>query len=170
MTGFLDQLSRPRLLAAFVLLACVAVLGTAYISQYVFHYDPCVLCLYQRKPWWVAIALSGLAVVIAGRNRAAARKILALTILVFTVGAGIAFYHVGVEQQWWQGTAACGDTTLPAPGDIEALKAYLANRNIVRCDVPTWTLFGLSMTTYNLIASLGMAVVTGALLRRGRRA
>ncbi len=158
-------LSQTRLLAVFLLMASAAVLGTAYISQYVFHYDPCVLCLYQRKPWWAVIVLSFGAVLLATRQPRLARGLVALCAAAFTVGAGIALYHLGVEQQWWTGTQACGDTTLPAAGDIEAMKAYLANRNIVRCDVPTWKLFGLSMTAYNLMASSVLGLFTVVMLR-----
>jgi disulfide bond formation protein DsbB len=165
MKQYLCRLSSPRILAAFVLGVSAVALGTAYISQYVFHYDPCVLCLYQRKPWWAVIVLAGLALFLAGRRPAWARRILWLCAVAFAVGSGIALYHTGVEQQWWAGTQACGDTTLPPAGDIEALKAYLANRNIVRCDVPTWKVFGLSMTVYNLIASATMAVFTACMLR-----
>ena len=141
----------------------------AYVSQYVFLYDPCILCLYQRKPYFAVIALALGAAMIATRFPQLARRLLAGCVATFAVGAGIAFYHTGVEQSWWQGTAACGDATLPSAGDIEALRAYLEAKRITRCDVPSWTLFGLSMTVYNLILSLGLTAFSAAMLWMGRK-
>ena len=47
---------------AAVLAASVAVLGTALLSQYWGGLAPCELCLLQRWPWAVAIAISLIAV------------------------------------------------------------------------------------------------------------
>ena len=168
MTQLILTFSRTRPLAALLLLAAVAILATAYISQYVFHYDPCILCLYQRKPYFVVIALSLLALLLDGRKPCWARGALYGCAAAFAVGIGLAFYHTGIEQTWWAGTQACGDATLPVAGDIDALRAYLETKRVTRCDVPTWKLFGLSMTVYNLIASTGLFAVTAGLLWLGR--
>lgn len=159
--------AQTRPLAALLLLASLAILGTAYISQYVFHYDPCVLCLYQRKPYFAVIALSLLALGLATTKPHYARLCLWGCAAAFGVGIGLSFYHTGVEQTWWEGTAACGGGTLPV-GDVEALRAYLENKRVTRCDVPTWKLFGLSMTVYNLMASSVLFVFTTAMLWIGR--
>ncbi len=159
---------QTRPLAAFLMLVSAAILATAYISQYVYHYDPCILCLYQRKPYFVVIGLSLLALLLAGKKPCIARWLLVGCAAAFAVGMGIAFYHTGVEQTWWQGTAACGDGGLPTTNDIEALRAYLENKRITRCDVPTWKLFGLSMTVYNLIASTILLGFTTLMLWLGR--
>ena len=54
------------------------------------------------------------------------------------------------------------------PADIEALRAYLENKKVTRCDVPTWKLFGLSMTVYNLIASTALFGFSALMLWLGR--
>jgi disulfide bond formation protein DsbB len=42
------------------------------------------------------------------------------------------------------------------------------NAPVIRCDVPAWTLFGISMAGYNCIGSLTAAAVIAVLARRGR--
>ncbi|GIR54019.1 MAG: hypothetical protein CM15mP62_14900 [Rhodospirillaceae bacterium] len=72
--------------------------------------------------------------------------ILALTSLV---GAGIALFHVGVEQQLWSGTQGCGSNIEAT--SVEAFRLKLLQQPIVRCDEIAWSLFGVSMAGYNLI-------------------
>ena len=96
------------------------------------------------------------------------RAILLLAALAFAVDAGIAAFHVGVEQGWWQGTAECG-STLDLTLSPEELKNQLMNQPLVRCDEVTWSLFGISMAGYNFLYALALAVATLWFALRGRR-
>lgn len=169
MKQLIDTFTATRPLALLLGAASIGILAFAYVSQYVFHYDPCPLCLWQRKPYFAVIALVALAALLAAQRPALARWLVAACGLAFAVGAGIALFHTGVEYGWWKGLEACGDSALPVAGDIEALRAYLQNRNVVRCDVPIWRLFGLSMTVYNLMTSVVLAGFTFAMWWRGRK-
>ncbi|MDJ0949460.1 MAG: disulfide bond formation protein B [Alphaproteobacteria bacterium] len=152
-----------RTVPAVILAASIAVLGTAFAFQYIGGLQPCVLCIWQRWPYVVTIALAALALALAGR-RAAGWAILASG-LVFLAGAGIAGFHVGVEQHWWEGTAGCtGAIDLDASAE-ELGKALLA-APVVRCDEVPWSVFGISMAGYNLILSLALAAGS---LYAGRR-
>ncbi len=70
--------------------------------------------------------------------------------------AALAFYHVGVEQHWFAGPSAC-TAAAGTPTTLEALKAQLLHQQPVRCDEPAWSLFGISLAGWNLLASLAMA-------------
>ena len=94
-----------RYLPAAILAASLTALGSAFAAQYVWGLEPCILCLYQRIPYGLA-ALLGLAGLFAPPGARA--WIGAGAGLVFVIGAGIAAYHVGVEQHWWQSTTSCG--------------------------------------------------------------
>jgi disulfide bond formation protein DsbB len=83
-------------------------------------------------------------------------------------GTGIAVFHVGVEQHWWQGTAECG-STLGAASSIEDMRRMLLAQPVVRCDEVAWSLFGISMAGYNALISLGLAAFALAALRQGLR-
>jgi disulfide bond formation protein DsbB len=138
---------------AFVLLASAIVLGTALASQYLGGLMPCELCLAERWPWAAAIVSAFVAMVIG--NRPALPWVAALLALVFAASSALAFYHVGVEQHWFAGPAAC---TAPAsPADtVAALEAQLLHQQPVPCDQPAWSLFGVSLAGWNLVASFIM--------------
>jgi disulfide bond formation protein DsbB len=149
----------PARAVSLVLAASIAVLGAALLSQYVGGLRPCVLCLYQRVPYVLTIVLSGLALAafLAGRLRpVVARWVLGACAAVFLVGAGIAAYHVGVEQGWWAGTASCTGPDLNTM-TLEQLREHLLAAPIVRCDEVAWSLFGISMAGYNVLTSLALA-------------
>jgi disulfide bond formation protein DsbB len=107
----------------------------------------------ERWPWWAAIAISAAAWLAGGRLALVPPAI--LLALVFLTGAGIAFYHVGVEQHWFQGPTAC--TAGGAAADsVDALRAQLMGRQPVMCDQVQWSLFGISLAGWNFLASLAM--------------
>ena len=149
----------------FVLAASVAILGAALVSQYWGGLAPCELCLKERWPWAAAIAVGAVAT-LSGSRRALPRVALVLT-AVFAVGSAFAFYHVGVERHWFAGPSAC---TAPAgtPDTIEALKAQLLHQLPVRCDQPAWSLWGISLAGWNLVASLAMAGISFAVFWQSR--
>lgn len=148
--------SDPRFAPGFVLLSSIAALGSAFAFQYLGGLAPCVLCIYQRYPYGVTIALSLTALALARRPEGAgmARVVIYLCAAVFAVGAAIAVFHVGVEQHWWQGTPECGAT---GGGTLEQLEESLRHGPVVRCDRPAWSLAGISMAGYNAIVSLLLA-------------
>jgi disulfide bond formation protein DsbB len=156
----MNQSLRPfssRQAAALVLAASILVVGTAVASQYIGGLEPCILCYYQRYPWYAVIAVAILAVLLPGKTRAA---LLWLCALLFVLGTGIAFYHVGVEHKVFAGPAACGSVMITGQS-VDALRAQLVGRPVVRCDQAAWTLFGVSMAGYNLLASAAMALLSG---------
>ena len=134
-------------------LACCLVLATAYAFEYLANLQPCVLCIYQRIPYAVAIGLMLLAIIL--RKHSQANLILFIVAsLVFAVGSAIAIFHIGVEQQLWQGTPECGNFINTA--SVEALRKQLLAQPIVRCDEVAWSLFGISMAGYNFLISTSL--------------
>ena len=94
--------------ARVVLIASIVALAAAYGSQIFGGLAPCVLCLYQRVPYAIVIGLGLVALALEYQGREdLARNVLPTTGLAFLIGSGIAGFHVGVEQHWWQGTEAC---------------------------------------------------------------
>ena len=151
-----------RAFAGFVLIASALVLGTALLSQYWGGLVPCELCLLQRWPWAAAIVISLVLVLVGERARL---DWVALVLgLVFATSVVFAFYHVGVEQHWFAGPSAC----TAAPGGattLEQMKQQILGTAPVLCDRPAWTLFGVSLAGWNLLASLIMTgCCVGALL------
>jgi disulfide bond formation protein DsbB len=146
-------------------LVSAAVVGTALLSQYVGGLAPCELCLYERWPYY-GVAAVALAAAVIG-SRMASRMALVGAVLAFLAGAGLAFYHVGVEQHWFAGPAACTAGNAGPPANFEEYKRRLMQQQVVACDQPQWTLFGVSLAGFNLLASLFLAVGSLAALRPG---
>jgi len=147
-----------RAFAGFVLMASAIVLGAALLSQYWGGLAPCELCLLQRWPWTAAIAVS-LVALIAG-NRAALPWVALALATAFALGVAVAFYHVGVEQHWFAGPSACTASSGGAM-TLEDMKRQILGTAPVLCDRVQWSLLGVSMAGWNLLASL---VMTGCCL------
>jgi len=161
-----------RAFTTFVLAASAVVLGAALLSQYWGGLAPCELCLLQRWPWGVAIVISFVATMVG--SRPALPWVTALLAAVFAVSVAFAFYHVGVERHWFAGPSACSGAATAAD-TVEALKAQILRQQPVRCDEAAWSLWGVSLAGWNLLASavmLGCCLVTfaqaGRPLRRTR--
>jgi disulfide bond formation protein DsbB len=154
----------PRLWPAVIFLASGSMLAIAWGFQLIGGLQPCILCLYQRWPYWIVLAIAALAILAArqiGPRGLAGFAILCA--LVFLAGAAVAGFHVGVEQGWWQGLAACGGAVNDANLSIDELREKLFATPIVRCDEVAWSLFGISMAGWNFLASLVFAAAsTGA--------
>jgi disulfide bond formation protein DsbB len=159
----------PRRYPFFVLAASAVVLGGALISQYWGGLAPCELCLMQRWPWVAAIAIALIAIMVGGESLL---SWLALVLTaVFAVGCALAFYHVGVERHWFAGPSACTGAATAAD-TVETLKARILGQMPVRCDEPAWSLWGISLAGWNLLASLMMGGACCAVfwrLRASRR-
>lgn len=142
-----------RAFPAFVLAASAIVLGGALLSQYWGGLAPCELCLLQRWPWAVAIVISFVAIMVG--SRPALPWVALLLAVVFAIGSALAFYHVGVERRWFAGPGACSGAATAAD-TLEALKAQILRQQPVRCDEVAWSLWGISLAGWNLLASLVM--------------
>lgn len=136
--------------------SALTALATAWTSQYGFSLYPCELCLFQRLPYIGVVSLSALAVmpVVDPRARQLASFICGL---LFFATASIAFFHVGVEQGWWQSTCA------PTGGQsfsIDDIRSALLQPGQPACNDIQFTLFGLSMAGYNMITGIVFAAAS----------
>ena len=148
----------PRATAPIVLCASLAAVGAAFFFQYVMGLQPCPLCHYQRLPYAAAILLSALAVLPPVNERWAA-YLVALCGLAFASGTGIAFYHVGVEQGWFEGLAVCAGGGRSDAASVEELMAEIMDTEPVSCSEIPWSLFGVSMAGYNVVCSAGLTAL-----------
>ncbi|WP_073125972.1 disulfide bond formation protein B [Palleronia salina] len=133
-------------------LGSAALLGGAYIFQ-ALGYAPCQMCLWQRWPHMVAIALGVSALFLARLPVAIAGALAALTTALIGV------YHTGVERDWWEGPSSCsggGDITGLTGADL--LSTDVLDK-VVMCDEVSWALFGLSMPSWNALFSFLLAAI-----------
>jgi disulfide bond formation protein DsbB len=148
-------MTAARRLPLLLLIASLAIVGGAWAFQLWGGLAPCELCLYQRWPYYAVIAGSVVALV-PGRGSVTG-ALLWLAAITFVIGAGLAFYHVGVEQHWFAGPSACTGAG-PAASAADLERRLLAQQPVA-CDQPQWSLFGVTLAGWNLVASLVLAVL-----------
>ncbi len=117
------------------------------------------MCIWQRWPHAIVIAV-GLVAYATGH-----RGPMLLCALIMLTGAGIGFFHAGVEQGWWEGPSTCTAGSIQGL-TTEQLLEQIQNAPLVRCDDIAWSLLGLSMAAWNGVLSLGLAVLWGLGARR----
>jgi len=142
-------LTYRRSLMLLAALGSAALLLGAFGFQYLGGLAPCAMCLWQRWPHAVAVALGAVGLALPHALVAWAG---AATMLTST---GLALLHTGVERGWWVLNLACtgGGEDLGAM-DVTALLDPTQGSGIVLCTEVPWSLLGLSMASWNGIASL----------------
>ena len=158
----------PWAFPLLILLACAFFLSVALVSQYVGGHHPCTLCIAQRTSYVVATVVSGAAIVIGRDPRRYVERAMLLGVcgLAFLYGSATAFEHVGVEQAWWPGNILCTGsmTGFQVSPDTQNMPVNpLFNVPDVTCAEGTWVLFGFSMATYNMVANLGLMILSAFL-------
>ncbi|MEP1963004.1 disulfide bond formation protein B [Tateyamaria sp.] len=141
-------LTRQNLIA-IATLGSALLLGGAFVFQ-TLGYAPCKMCIWQRYPHAIAIAIGVIAYVVPLRALALLGAMAALAT------AAIGGFHVGVEQGWWQGPTSCSSAPVDTM-DPNALFEQIMTAPLVRCDEVAWQLMGLSMAGWNMVISLCLA-------------
>lgn len=131
-------------------MSAIALAG-AYTSQYGFGFQPCNLCIYQRIPYAVLIGIAVIAVLLR-KKEMLLLILLVLCDVALIAEAGIAFFHVGVEQKWWEGLDTCGGGEVALT--MEQLRAQIANAPLARCDDPSFVFLGFTMAAWNVAYAL----------------
>jgi disulfide bond formation protein DsbB len=151
----------PARACLLLALASAAILLAALALQYLGGLPPCPLCIWQRWPYVALIALG----LVGWRWHP--RAMLGMATMVLLGGAGLAVYHVGIEQGWWALPGGC--VAGQSAESVEELKRLLAEAPPA-CDQVSFTLLGLTLAGWNLLASLLLAAFTlAAALAPGRR-
>jgi disulfide bond formation protein DsbB len=150
--------SGHRTVAALCVLAAAAALAIAFFVERVLGIVPCALCLVERKPYWAAIGVSVVALLLP---RWAARVLLVLVALLMLTDVGFAFLHVGVEQGWWPSPLPECAAPHITGGSIAQRLAEMPAHPSKPCDAPTYLLpfLPLSMAALNLIYALVFSVL-----------
>lgn len=137
-----------------------ALLAGAHIFE-ALGYAPCKLCLWQRGPHWAAVAIGVAALLVPGR-------VLPMAGALAAAATGLlGLYHTGVEQRWWPGPDACTSGGSLAGSADDLLDAIMA-APLVRCDEVAWSLFGISMASWNALLSFALMTLWVAAARRVR--
>ena len=145
--------STLNLVLTFSLISIIS----AYFIEYVLGYQPCNLCLIERIPYVLSIIL----VVFNNIFKKEEKFIILLLILIFVFSFLISVYHFGIEQGFFEEPSVCGLKNGANIISKEELLNLLSQKTISCKDV-TFMIFGLSLTSINIIISL---IITSLLIK-----
>ena len=146
-----------KLILNGILAFSIISLFIAYFIQYVLGHQPCNLCLIERVPYLAAIVLISLVLIFKKFKR-----ILTTIILIFFIfGAVISFYHVGIEQGFFEESMVCNLKNIGTELSKEQLLKQLESVPI-SCKRVTFRFLGLSLATINTIISI---ILSGMILK-----
>lgn len=152
------HLARTRSLFFLAFLACVSVVGAAVYLQRVVGSAPCPLCVMQR----------GLVLIFAGVSLAAAMHVpgklgwriySGILLLVALSGAATAGRQVWLQASPPENLSTCLDGLqylLDTQPYLKVLALVFAGS--AGCSEITWSLFGISMPEWSLLAFAGMSL------------
>ena len=132
-----------------IFLFSLTALISAYFIEYVLGYQPCNLCLIERIPYGLSIILITTTFIF----KKSKKFIVLLLILTFIFSLSISVYHYGIEQGFFQESAVCKVQNFTETITKEDLLKQL-NKRIISCKDVTFRIFGLSLTSINIMISL----------------
>jgi disulfide bond formation protein DsbB len=141
--------NNKNLLIKLILLISIIALISAFFIEYILGHQPCNLCILERIPYFLAII-----VILLNYKFIEFEKffILFLTI-IFLFGTVLSLYHLGIEQGLIQESLLCDLKSGSNLLSKEEILKQLQEKS-VSCKDVTFKMFGLSLTSYNILISI----------------
>ena len=147
---------KKQLLIKIIFLVSVIALISAFVIEYILGHQPCDLCLFERVPYLLAIII----ILFNYQFNQFEKFFILLLLIVFLIGAILSLYHLGIEQGFIQESVVCDLKNGSNLLSKEEILKQLQEKNISCKDV-TFKIFGLSLTTYNILISLLICIGIG---------
>ena len=143
-----------------ILILSVISLISAYFIEYVLSHKPCNLCLIERIPYGLSIILI-ITIFVIKKNE---KFIVLMLILTFVFSLAISIYHFGIEQGFFQESAVCNVKNFSENVTKEDLLKQL-NTRVISCKDVTFRIFGLSLTSINIVTSLFFVLILSKIFK-----
>ena len=132
-----------------IFIISIAALTSAFFIEHVLGHQPCNLCILERIPYLLAIII----IILNYRFVHLEKHFLLLLILIFVAATILSLYHLGIEQGFIKESLVCDLKNSSNLLSKEDILKQLQEKN-VSCKDVTFKIFGLSLTSYNIIISL----------------
>ena len=146
------NLSKKNLFTGIFLISFIA-LVSAYFIEYILGHQPCNLCVYERIPYFLAILI----VLINYKYNKLEKYLILSLAIIFLIATILSLYHLGIEQGFIQESLLCDLEKGANIVDKDEILKQLQQKSISCKDV-TFKIFGLSLTSYNIIISLLLTI------------
>ena len=147
-------LSKKSLFVAIFIISIIALIS-AYFIEFILGHQPCSLCLYERIPYFVAILI----ILINYKYNKLEKYFILLLGIIFFIATMLSLYHFGIEIGYIQESLLCDLGKGANIIDKDEILKQLEQKSISCKDV-TFKIFGLSLTTYNIVISLLITINT----------
>ena len=134
---------------------------SAFFIEYVLGHQPCNLCLIERIPYGLSMMII-IVIFLIQKNQ---KFLVLLLILTFIFSFAISFYHYGIEQGFFKESTVCGVKNLTESITKEDLLKQF-NEKIISCRDVTFRIFGLSLTSINIVISLLFIITLLKILKK----
>ena len=145
-----------NLFIKFIFFVSIIALVSAFFIEYVLGHQPCNLCILERIPYLLAIII----VFLNYKFIIFEKFFILLLTIIFLAGTTLSLYHLGIEQGFIQESLVCdlksGSNLLSKEEILKQLKEKSVN-----CKDVTFKIFGLSLTSYNILLSLLICISSG---------
>ena len=149
------MLNNKSLLLNLILFVSFVALISAFFIEYVLGHQPCNLCILERIPYVVAIVI-----ILLNYKFSQFEKIfLVLLVIVFLTATILSVYHFGIEQGFIEESLVCDLKNGSEVTSKEEILKQLQEQK-VSCKDVTFKIFGLSLTTYNIVISILITINT----------
>lgn len=137
-----------------ILLVNILVILSALFIEFFLKIKPCILCIYQRYPYYIITFLS--LIYFLKKDL----KILLILLIILTSLASIILstYHVGIETGLIEETTSC-KTSLNNNLSKDAILKQLESNLASSCKEVNFKLFGFSLASINIILSLILTTI-----------
>ena len=143
------MLNNKSLLLNLILFVSFVALLSAFFIEYVLGHQPCNLCILERIPYVFAIVI----ILLNYKFSQFEKLFLVLLIIIFLTATILSVYHFGIEQGFIEESLVCdlkNGSGLTSKEEI--LKQFQEQKT--SCKDVTFKIFGLSLTTYNIVISM----------------
>lgn len=151
------SLASPRSLFFLAFLACVAMMGGALYLEHVVGLEPCPLCIVQRM-CVIAFGVVCLLAALHGPARTGRRVYSVLTFIAAGAGAGAACRQIYLQNTPPDPMASCMPTNFDYMLEALPFQKFVqwVLKGTADCAEVTWTLFGMSLPEWCLLAFVAM--------------
>ena len=147
---------RRQLLIKIIFLVSTVALLSAFFIEYILGHQPCNLCIFERIPYLLAIII----ILFNLKFNQFEKFFILLLVIVFLFGTILSLYHLGIEQGFIQESLVCDLKSGSNLLSKEEILKQLQEKDISCKDV-TFKIFGLSLTSYNILISLLISISAG---------
>ena len=136
-----------------IFLISIFALASAFFIEYVLGHQPCNLCVLERIPYLLAIIIF----ILNYKFVRLEKHFILLLILIFLAAIILSLYHLGIEQGLIKESLVCDLNNKSNLLFKEDILKQLQQKS-VSCQDVTFKIFGLSLTSYNVLISLLISI------------